>query len=602
MLKADKYLKIINDRGKRSLPLKRVYHNMRQPGLFYKAYENLYSNRGALTAGVDPKDTVQGMSVARIEAIIQQLAEGSYQWQPARRTYVPKANGQQRPISIPGWSDKMVQEVIRQILEVYYEPQFRNSSHGFRPNRSCFTALKQIKETWTGTKWFVEGDIHGCFDNIPKHLILQLLGQNIQDNRFLKLIKDMLEAGYMEDWRYHSTLSGVPQGGICSPVLSNLVLNELDKWIEDELIPQYTQGQHRHPHPEYKRLINRRSYAKQKGQWAQYTQLGKNLRHLPSKDPYDPNFERLRYVRLADDFLLGYIGPKAKAKQIKQQISHFLQKLGLTLSQDKTLITHAHSETARFLGYEIRVSWSNSKLTDFSPGQKMRSVNGKIYLSVPQSVATKWMRRYCTAVKPRHTKWLLVYSAYGIVTLYGAQLRGLTNYYQLAPNISQRLKKVYWACVQSCRKTLTTKHKLSTPKSYQRYYVRPKGERNHIQVIIDRPDKKPLIAKCGERSLKHQPNATYANDEIPPFQLVGRQRELTKRLLAEQCESCRATNLPLEAHHINKLANLKRRWQGRKHKPEWVKWMLARRRKTIFVCRQCHQDITYGRYDGEKLR
>jgi retron-type reverse transcriptase len=164
MLLADKYLSIINDRGKRSLTLKRVYRNMRQRGLFFKAYENLYSNRGATTPGIDADDTIQGMSVARIDAIIQKLADGKYLWSPARRVYVPKANGQKRPISIPCWSDKLVQEVMRLILKAYYEPQLSHCSHGFRPNRSCFTALKQVKETWTGTKWFIEGDIKGCFD------------------------------------------------------------------------------------------------------------------------------------------------------------------------------------------------------------------------------------------------------------------------------------------------------------------------------------------------------------------------------------------------------------------------------------------------------
>ena len=145
---------------------------MRQRGLFYKAYENLYRNPGATTPGTDPNDTIQGMSVARIDVIIQELADGTYKWQPTRRTYVPKANGQKRPISMPGWSDKLVQEVMRLILEAYYEPQFSDNSHGFRPKRSCFTVLKQIKEKWTGTKWFIEGDIKGCFDNIPKELIL----------------------------------------------------------------------------------------------------------------------------------------------------------------------------------------------------------------------------------------------------------------------------------------------------------------------------------------------------------------------------------------------------------------------------------------------
>ena len=602
MLLADKYLSIINDRGKRCLPLKRVYRNMRRRGLFYKAYENLYSNAGATTPGTDPKDTIQGMSVARIDAIIRQLADGTYKWQPTRRKYVPKANGQMRPISIPGWSDKLVQEVMRLILQAYYEPQFRHSSHGFRPNRSCFTSLKQIKETWTGTKWFIEGDIKGCFDNIPRKLVLNLLGRHIRDNRFLKLVKDMLAAGYMEDWCYHQTHSGVPQGGVASPILSNIVLHELDKWVEDELIPRHTKGQQRSHSAEYKCLVAKRCYAKKTGQWQKYTQLGKELRRFPSKDPYDPNYRRLRYIRFADDFALGYIGTKAEAMGIKAQISDFLKELGLTLSEEKTLITHARSQTACFLGYNIGVSWCNTKLSRMPTGKKLRAVNGTVQLTVPHTVSTKWMRKYCDKGKSIHNGWLIHYSDYEIVSLYGAQIRGLINYYQLAHNVSQQLERVRWACLESCRKTLVAKHKLSKTQSYKRYYQREAGKRNHLRVQIERPDKKPLIVKCGEQSLKYRSNATFANDEIPPFTIVGRQRELTKRLLAEKCECCGANNVPLEGHHVNKLANLKRRWQGRKQKPDWVKWMISRRRKTIFVCRPCHEDITYGQYDGAKLR
>jgi hypothetical protein len=271
------------------------------------------------------------------------------------------------------------------------------------------------------------------------------------------------------------------------------------------------------------------------------------------------------------------------------------------LSPEKTLITHARSQKARFLGYEIWVSWNNTKLSDFAAGKKARSVNGKIRFGVPHSVATRWMRHYCINGKAHHTGWLIHYSDYEIVAFYGAQIRGLVNYYQLAPNISQQLERVRWACLESCRKTLVAKHSLTKTQSYKRYYKREAGKRNHLCVRIERSDKKPLIARCGEQSLKHRPNATYANDEIPPFSIVGRQRELTKRLLAEKCECCGVTNVPLEGHHVNKLADLKRRWQGRKHKPEWVKWMIGRRRKTIFVCRPCHEDITYGRYDGAKL-
>lgn len=602
MLLADKYLHILNDRGKRSLSLKRVYHNIRKRGLFYKAYENLYSNKGATTGGTDPTDTIQGMSVARIDTIIEQLTAGTYQWKPARRIAVPKANGQKRPISIPNWSDKLVQEVIRLILQAYYEPQFRNSSHGFRPQRSCFTALKHIKEKWTGTKWFIEGDIKGCFDNIPKKLVLELLGRRIEDKRFLKLIREMLAAGYMEDWRYHHTQSGIPQGGVVSPILSNIVLHELDKWIEDELLPQYNYGKSRSVSLQYRRLVTARWRAKRQGQWSRYTQLGKVLRQLPSKDTSDPTYRRLRYIRYADDFLLGFVGTKAEAKQIKQEIGLFLRTLGLTLSTEKTLITHARSQTASFLGYDLRVSWCDTKLTKESSGIKTRAINGGIRLDVPHSVATRWMRTFCEKGKPIHNKWLHHYSDYEIVATFGARLRGLVNYYQLATNISQKLERVRWACLESCRKTLVAKHKLRRSQSYRRYYTTNTGQRSHICVTVERPGRKSLIARCGEQPLKYNPQATYSQDTIPPLTIVGRQRELTKRLLAQECECCGQTNIPLEAHHVNKLANLRRRWQGRKEKPAWVRWMISRHRKTIFVCRPCHENITYGRYDGVKTR
>ncbi len=602
MLLASKYLGIINERGRRSLPLKRVYRNLRQRGLFLKAYENLYSNSGATTVGSDPMDTIQGMSLARIDAIIQQLGDGSYRWKPARRIYVPKANGQKRPIAIPSWSDKLVQEAIRLILEAYYEPQFRDSSHGFRPQRSCHTALKRVKEQWTGTKWFIEGDIKGCFDNISKSRLLDLLGQRIQDNRFLKLLREMLDAGYVEDWQYHQTHSGVPQGGVVSPILSNIMLHELDCWVEDTLIPQYSRGKQRHANPEYKALVVRRSSAKKRQNWQLYTELGKQLRHISSKMPDDPDYRRLRYVRYADDFLLGCIGSKAEAKQVKQQISDFLGELDLTLSQEKTLVTHARDNSAHFLGYTVQVSYCNTKLSRSASGVKLRAVNGTIQLRVPHAVTTKWRRKYCVGGKPQHNKWLRHYSDYEIVAAYGAQLRGLVNYYQLAPNLSCELEKVRWACVESCRKTLAAKHKLHQRESYRRYVVRPTtNERVHIQAVVERPGKRPLIAKCGEQPLRYRPTMTYAPDPIPPFTILGHTRELTQRLLAEKCECCGATSVPLEGHHVNTLSQLRHRWHGRKQKPAWVEWMLARRRKTIFVCRPCHRDITYGRYDGAKL-
>lgn len=380
------------------------------------------------------------------------------------------------------------------------------------------------------------------------------------------------------------------------------MLHELDCWVEDTLIPQHTRGKQRQPNPKYKAMVMRRCHAKKQQNWHLYTTLGKQMRRISSKRPDDPNYRRLRYIRYADDFLLGFIGSKAEAKLIKQQISNFLAGIELQLSQEKTLVTHARDDVAHFLGYTVQISYCNGKLSRRKNGGKIRAINGLIHLRVPKHVTTKWLRKYCVNGKPQHNKWLKHYRDYEIVTIYGAQLRGLVNYYQLAPNLSGQLEKVYWACLESCRKTLAAKHKISRRKSYKRYVVRPvTGERTHIQVVVERPEKRPLIAKCGDQPLRYRPTITYAQDALPPFALVGRQRELTKRLLAEQCECCSVIGVPLEGHHVNKLLHLRQRWRGRKQKPKWVEWMLARRRKTIFVCQSCHKDITYGRYDGAKL-
>jgi group II intron reverse transcriptase/maturase len=603
MLLGDQYLRVINQRGKERKNLKRVYRNMRREGLYMRAYANLYSNKGATTPGSDPADTIQGMSIKRVRRIIQKLGNGVYLWKPTRRIEVPKANGKKRPISIPGWNDKMVQEVIRLVLEAYYEPRFLDSSHGFRPNRGCHTALETIKSKWTGTKWFIEGDIRSCFDEIDHNLIINLLKRDIHDNRFIKLVKGMLKAGYMEDWRYFETHSGVPQGGVVSPILSNIVLDQLDVFVEDVLIPKYTKGKRRRVNPDYQRVQDRRGYHKSRGNWERYTEEGKKMRQIPCKDPQDPNYRRLRYIRYADDFLLGFVGPKKEAEAIKEEVGEFLRTLKLEISPEKTKITHARNDRARFLGYDIGVSWSNIKVHKTKNNVKVRQVNGNIRLEVPKDVVTKWVGKYTRKGRAIHLGQYIHLSDYEMVATFGAQLRGIAQYYMLAIDVSKKLNRVYWVCTESLRMTLRNKHKgkLNKTQSYVRYKHRSEGthERTHFRVTVERDGKRPLIAKCGELPLRTK-RTSYLRDELPPYVIQGKNSELIKRLLANECELCGKKG-ELEAHHVNKVSNLKRRWGGKKSKPEWVKWMIARNRKTIVVCTECHKKITVGKYDDKKV-
>lgn len=601
MLLADQYLHIIRNRSQRGLPLKRVYRNMCRRGLFLKAYAKIYANDGVTTPGTDVTDTIQGMSLARIDTIITQLKENTYRWKPSRRTYIAKSNGSQRPLSIPNWTDKLVQEVIRLILEAYYEPQFSPTSHGFRPNRSCHTALLKIKRTWTGTKWFIEGDIKGCFDNLDHRNILTLLKKSIHDERFLKLIKNLLQAGYVDDWQYQRSYSGVPQGGIVSPIIANIVLNELDKFVETRLIPRYTKGEKRKRNREYDRLWVAKQAAKQRGNINQAQVLTQRLRQIPRMNPQDPDYRRLHYCRYADDFLLGFSGPKSEATAIKTELSHYLQQLNLTLSPEKTLITHAREGAAKFLGYEITTAWDDTKLT-LNRGHKARNLNGGIQLRVPKAVYTQWMRRYTRKGKPHYFGGYIELSDFEIVQTFGAQLRGLVNYYALADNIAPALSHIRWVCMESARKTLAAKHKIRHKrKTYRLYYHNREhiNEWRHIRITIERDGKPPLIAKCGETPLRTRPDA-YSKDTIPLPVILGTKSELLTRLMKGECELCGKT-ADLEAHHINKLKNLQKRWQGKRQKPQWVQFMIARRRKTIVVCKTCHQQITHGKHDGPKV-
>ncbi len=212
MQTAEVVLGVLRERGRRGLPCNRLYRQVFNPQLYLLAYGRIYANHGAMTPGAT-QETADGMSMAKIQAIIEALRHERYRFSPVRRTHIPKANGKLRPLGLPTWSDKLVGEVVRLLLEAYYEPQFSDRSHGFRPGRGCHTALREVADTWTGTTWFVEGDIADCFGSLDHDIMVKILAEKVHDNRFLRLVRNMLTAGYLEDWRWNATLSGAPQGG-----------------------------------------------------------------------------------------------------------------------------------------------------------------------------------------------------------------------------------------------------------------------------------------------------------------------------------------------------------------------------------------------------
>jgi len=560
----------------------RIYRQLFNKELWLRAYHRLAKNEGAMTRGATA-ETADGMSERKIEEAIRRLRNERHEWTPVRRVLIPKGDGKTRPLGIPTWSDKMLQEVMRSIMEAYYEPQFSPNSHGFRPGKGCQTALKDIFVAWTGTKWFVEGDIKGCFDNIDHSILLQTLGEKIHDGRFLNLVNNLLTAGYLEDWKYRPTLSGTPQGGIISPLLANIYMDRLDKFVEETLVPEFTRGKAKRKYTrEYQRLANAINRFPEGGSVETLLTLKREKARTKCRDPFDPEYRRLRYIRYADDFLLGLAGTKDEAKEIKERIGEFLRDhLKLELSPEKTLITHAGSEQARFLGYGITVP----------NGPFFRGASVK--LRIPIQKLEEKIARYTRDGKPIHRPEMLSESDFDIIARYGSEYRGITGYYAVAVNRGwlHRLRRVLEL---SMLKTLAGKHKSSVAKMARKYrsitLAGGKWMRCYM-ATIPRPGKDPLFARCLGISLKRQPYSDIIDRPESPTHNYNLRSELITRLLAEKCEACGSTE-NIEVHHVRKLADLQ--VKGQKEIPLWKKRMISRCRKTEVLCRHCHDALHRG--------
>ncbi|MDR2700208.1 MAG: reverse transcriptase/maturase family protein [Nitrososphaerota archaeon] len=291
MRDTEKILSIISKRGKHKKPLQRIYRLLYNPQLYLTAYSKLYANKGALTRGIT-KETADGMSMKKISEIIAKLRTETYRWTPVRRTYIKKKNGKQRPLGLPTWSDKLLQEVIRMILDAYYGCQFSDKSHGFRKDRGCKSALDAVtcKADWKSVKWFIAGDVADCFNSIDHQILLNILSECIDDKRFLRLIENLLNCGYLEGWKYNKTMSGCPQGNVISPLLSNIFMDKLDQYVEKQLMPKYSSGKRRAENKEYRAVLKQREKYKRHKHWAKVKELEKIAQKMPSKGSFDPIF------------------------------------------------------------------------------------------------------------------------------------------------------------------------------------------------------------------------------------------------------------------------------------------------------------------------
>ena len=577
----------------------RLYRYLLREDIYFAAYQKLYANRGAITKGID-NDTADHFSQAYVNALIQELRDGTYRAKPVRREYIAKKNGKMRPLGIPSFRDKLLQEAIRTILEAIYEPVFDNNSHGFRPYRSCHTALSQIKKDFTGIVWFIEGDITGCFDNIDHNVLIGILAKKIKDSKFLNLIRQFLKAGYVENWKYNKTYSGTPQGGICSPILANIYLNELDmKFREMKAKFDRPRSKNEWKTPEYREIdnemkkisywINHTTDREERGTLIeQYKALKKRLNTIPCHQQTNKKFT---FVRYADDWLVGLCGTKAECEALKVEIADFLSnELHLELSEEKTHITHS-SKDARFLGYNVSVRRCQ-KIKGFKmksgKRRKSRTLHLKVALKIPHS---EKIERFLFAkkiiiqtpdgrFKPVHRAALLNMSDSEIVEHYNAEARGLLNYYNLAVDY-HTLDYFCYLMEYSCLKTLACKHKSSVRKMI-RLYKDGKTWSVPYETVKGTKRVRPVkVADCK----KNKANA--ATDIVFSRTRYAWKSTIRQRLNARICELCGTRTAELyEVHVVRNLSEL--------GDLDWELAMKAKRRKTLVVCPACHNRI-HGR-------
>jgi group II intron reverse transcriptase/maturase len=579
-----------------------LYRLLYKEDLYILAYERIKSKPGNMTPGTDG-ETIDGWSLEKIQTIIREMRTETFQFKPVRTEYIPKSNGKMRKLGIPSTRDKIVQEAIRLILETIYDspygPYFRDTSHGFRPNRSCHTALREIRGKWSATNWWIEGDIRACFDEINHKTLVDLLRKKIRDERFLNLIWKLLRAGYLDiQGQRKDSLAGSPQGGIVSPILANAYLHELDEKVE-EIRQCLEKGKRKGRNLLYNRIQAQKDRLAKQGKTdtEEFRNLVKQMRAIPSVDVNDPDFIRVKYIRYCDDWLIGVCGPYALAQQIKEDIKTFLwEQLQLTLSEEKTHITNAKKGQAKFLGTRITIGrGGQQKVTKVNKGTrkmvKRRTTGWETIMEMPtQDLIQRLHKRgFCTANGEPTTKvsWMNL-DPEQIISLYRSINQGVLNYYRFVDNV-KGLVRIQYVLQYSLAKTLAAKYKISIRKVFTRF-----GK--NITVVVKAQDGKKdrYISFNPNKDWEKRRNGFKINDKkIDLVQMALRIH--TRSKLGKPCCIC-GSSKQVENHHVRHIRKIKH-----KETKGFKRIMQSLNRKQIPVCKSCHIKIHQGTYDGLNL-
>lgn len=566
-------------REKRSVGITGLTDIMADPNFLAAVYRMHKSKPGMMTPGVDGV-TLDGISDEWFKETSQTFRSGRFQFKPAKRVAIPKAKGGIRYLGIPTLRDRIVQGGMKTLLELIFEPTFAESSHGYRPKRSCHTAINWIRTRMNHMSWFIEGDISKCFDNVSHQRLMRRLEDAIQDQPFMDLVYKALKAGYVEHPKgFVKTKVGTPQGGMLSPLLANIYLDQLDKWME-ERSKAFDKGTRRRANPEYTRTIRGGRVSRDK--------------YIPPLMGSDESYKRLKYVRYADDFLIGVSGSLADCRSIRDDLSEFLNnELGLDLNMGKTLITHARTESATFLGHRIHItdpSKYQRRYVEREGQKRLTWTTPRPMVDVPiQSLVKELTEQgYCKpGGRPTGCGRLLHESLSEIVKRYRLLEQGLLNYYHMATNYGRAAARIHYILKYSCALTIAKKMRRATLKKVFNKYGGP---------LTIKDDTGKCIASYPTVSYK-KPRRHVNTEVVSPIQLIQDSAKYWRRSLPTAglvCAVCQAPN-GIVMHHVRHLRIGKTQ--------DWLtERMRKMNRKQIPVCRECHVKIHKGKHDGLSLK
>lgn len=569
----------------------------------------LERTKTSVSPGIDGQ-VKANITEEKLQVIHKELASQRYKPKPSKKVYIPKPDGSERPLGIASQRDKIVQASILNHLEPVLEEVFLDCSYGFRRGRNCHNALKAIKTKWQSIIWIISIDISKYFDTVHHPVLLNMVSQYC-DQPTTELIAKMLKVGYMDMANLSDSIErtklGIPQGSLISPILANLYLHSLDCYVVNVLLEEWNRGDERKFISGYqtrKALSSEEKSLVGKLELPGLEDAIAKLKHnawikngLPSRDPHDIAFRRLRYVRYTDDFILGFTGKKEEAIAIKNNIEQFLADgLKLKVNENKSKIFHSSDRNIKYLGFFLRYINTNKIVKD-PKGEngdiiqqlKSTAINStQLRIPVEELLQRAVERGYAKLRKDgesyRATSCRKLASLLDkdIVDRFSGIIRGLVQYYS-ASNQYSDLWQVISIYRKSCALTLADKHKLKTAaKAFKTYGPRLR--------ISDSLDPKKTVELYYPDSLKTTSNFRIGKQGVNTHLLVeapiqGSHKQNIKTSTVCQYPGCTEIK-DLEAHHLNPIKNI-----DKKGLTPLELSLRKKKRKTITLCKEHHMMI-----------